>query len=379
MAATAMHGVVAAQHRAMPFTRLIDYGMDHADARRLLDDTVTGTPWQDVARTVGTAQQDRAASALREGYLVTAGEALQFAAAAFMFEQMAHEQDDDAKRAAYGRHLEAISSLAALRPDRLERLEVEFRHGKLSGWLTIPGRSIVGTVILWGGLSGWGAAFFQVAKAYNRRGLACVLAEGPGQGLPRLEYQLWLDALVIEGFARFVDIVENDARLDGPIAVQGNSFGGLYAAHLASRDERVRACVVNGAPPNPDLPEFHTARVQMTAAMGNGDAKYLTSVLDALAFDPLKHPIHCPLMVLAGESDPLAPSEVQRPFCDAGGQSTTRLVTWPDGEHTLYNHAAERNAVVGDWIVNVMTHAGDSANPGTFRPGATVDRSQRHD
>jgi pimeloyl-ACP methyl ester carboxylesterase len=365
-----MHGVAAAQHRAMPFTRLIDYGMDHADARRLLDDTATGSAWQDVARTVGAAQLDRAASALREGYLVTAGEALEFAAAAFMFEQMAHEQDDEAKRAAYGRHLEAISSLATLRPDRMERVEVEFRNGQLSGWLTIPPRSI-GTVIVWGGLSGWGAAFLQVAKAYNRRGVACLLAEGPGQGLPRLEYQLWLDVQVVEGFARFVDIVESDPRLNGPIAVHGNSFGGLYAAHLASRDGRVRACVVNGAPPNPDLPEFHTAVVQMTAAMGNGDTKYLTSVLDALAFDPIEHPIHCPLMVLSGESDPLAPSKVQRPFCEAGAQSTTRLVTWPDGEHTLYNHAAERDAVVGDWIVNVMTHAGDSANPATSRPGAT--------
>lgn len=68
------------------------------------------------------------------------------------------------------------------------------------------------------------------------------------------------------------------------VGVQGNSFGGLFAAHLAAQDKRVRACVVNGAPATPQLPPFRTARAQFAAALGTDDEDQLTAVLDRLRF-----------------------------------------------------------------------------------------------
>ena len=85
--------LVAAQHRAMPFTRLTDCGMDPADARRLLADTAAGTPWPDAAAALAEAQLERARRAQESGHRTTARQAYRFAAAALMFAQMAYQTD----------------------------------------------------------------------------------------------------------------------------------------------------------------------------------------------------------------------------------------------------------------------------------------------
>jgi len=198
-----MNSLAEAQHRAMPFTRLTDCGMDPADARRLLADTAAGTPWDDAAESLADAQLDRARTANDTGHPVTARQAYRFASAALMFAQMAHQTDTPRKRDLYARHTAATAEIAGL-----ERVEVPYRSGILTGWLCLPHtRSAEATVVVWGGLSGWGAAYLPVAGAYTARGLACLLAEGPGQGESRLSHGLYTDERVTEGYARFLDLV----------------------------------------------------------------------------------------------------------------------------------------------------------------------------
>ncbi len=47
------------------------------------------------------------------------------------------------------------------------------------------------------------------------------------------------------------------------------------------------------------------------------------------------------------------------PSAEAAG-TRRALRTWPDGEHTLYNHAAERDALVADWFAGRLTPASGS-------------------
>ncbi|WP_258574247.1 alpha/beta hydrolase family protein [Streptomyces shenzhenensis] len=347
--------LVAAQHRAMPFTRLTDCGMDPAAARRLLADTAAGTPWQDAAAAIAQTQLERARSAEESGHRTTARQAYRYASAAWMFAQMAHQTDTAEKRQLYARHTAAT---AALVPD-VERVEIPHRDGRLGGWLCLPPTGEAqATVIVWGGLSGWGAAYLPVADAYTSRGLACLLAEGPGQGESRLRHGLHVDERVTDGFARFVDLIEADPRLGGAIGVQGVSFGGLFAAHLAAADPRVGAVVVNGAPAAPTVPEFRTAREQMAAVVGTDDLGRVAEVMDALRFDPDRHRITCPLLLLHGGQDPLARYEDQEPFLRAADPATANVRIWPDGEHTLYNHAAQRDALTGDWFTDHLIDRG---------------------
>jgi alpha-beta hydrolase superfamily lysophospholipase len=116
--------------------------------------------------------------------------------------------------------------------------------------------------------------------------------------------------------------------------------------------------VVNGAPATPILPSFRAARAQITAAFGSDDVEYLSSVLDRLRFDPARDRIGCPVLVLHGGADPLVPdAAIQAPFAQAAGPRG-ELRTWPDGEHTLYNHADERNATVADWFHDHLASRG---------------------
>jgi len=353
--------LVAAQHRAMPYTRLTDCGMDPADARRLLADTAAGTPWQDAAAALARTQLERARVSEGAGHRTTARQAYRHASAAWMFAQMAYQTDTAEKRELYARHTAATAALAP----GVERVEITHHDSVLGGWLCLPEAATPrATVIVWGGLSGWGAAYLPVADAYTARGLACLLAEGPGQGESRLRHGLYVDEHVTEGFARFVDLVEADPRLGGAIGVQGISFGGLFAAHLAAADPRVGAVVVNGAPAAPTVPEFRTAREQMAAVVGTDDLARVTEVMDALRFDPDEHRITCPLLLLHGGQDPLARYEDQEPFLRAADPARATVRVWPDGEHTLYNHAAERDALTGDWFADHLTGQGTPKGQG---------------
>ncbi|MEH0573031.1 prolyl oligopeptidase family serine peptidase [Streptomyces sp. B21-108] len=349
---TSLPPLVAAQHRAMPFTRLTDCGMDPADARQLLTDTAAGTPWQAAAAAIAQTQLERARRAEDSEHRTTAWQAYRYASAAWMFAQLAHQRDTVEKRDLYARHTAATAALAPA----VERVEIPYRDGRLGGWLCLPPTGEAqATVIVWGGLSGWGAAYLPVADAYTSRGLACLLAEGPGQGESRLRHGMYVDERVTDGFARFLDLVEADTRLGGAIGIQGISFGGLFAAHLAAADPRVGAVVVNGAPAAPSVPEYRTAREQMAAVVGTDDLSRVTEVMDALRFAPHKHRIACPLLVLHGGQDPLARYEDQEPFLRAADPATATVRIWPDGEHTLYNHAAERDALTGDWFTDHLT------------------------
>ena len=145
---------VAALHRAMPYTRLVDCGMNPADARVLLAATTAGQAWAEVA---GELARDRSAavqSALAAGHRLTAAQSARWAAGAALFAQMADNEDTPRKRRLYRRYVDLVSQVADLSEPALERGELPYRDGRLVGWLGLPpsGRAAA-TVVLWGGLS----------------------------------------------------------------------------------------------------------------------------------------------------------------------------------------------------------------------------------
>ena len=88
-----------------------------------------------------------------------------------------------------------------------------------------------------------------------------------------------------------------------------------------------------GAPATPQLPPFRTARSQFAAAFGTDDEDQLTAVLDRLRFDPARHRIGCPVLVLHGGADPLVPEPgIQAPFAEAAGPRWT-AAQLAHGEH----------------------------------------------
>lgn len=338
-----------AHQRAMPLTRLLDCGMDPGDARRLHARISEGEPWDAVAETIATERLQHADRAEAEGNIVTAGEARQRGIAALVYAQMAFNFDEPRKVALYRRLVAACRKLTPVFGLPFERVETGYSGKSLIGWLVRPASgSANGTVILFGGQSGWGIAYLPIARELARRGLATLLAEGPGQGETRIEQGLYLQAGVEAAYSRWVDVILDDPSLGAP-GIWGNSYGGLWAARTAGSDSRIRACCVNGSFAHPAILPFRTAFEQSAAMIGTEDRAMIEAVMEKLRFDPARDRIACPLLVLHGGADPLVALEDQQPFLDAAtGEAALRV--WPDGEHTIYNHSFERTALVGDWF-----------------------------
>ncbi|MBS0343503.1 MAG: alpha/beta hydrolase [Proteobacteria bacterium] len=339
-----------ALQRAMSMTRLLDCGMDFADAQALFRRTTAGEEWDQVAEALAQSQLDRARRAAAAGHWVTAVEAQAAALADLLFAQMAFNHDNARKRALYSQLATATRQLCGMPGSRLERVEVPFGERHLVGWLMRPPAAQAhGTVVVFGGQSGWGVAYLPIARALARRGLATLLAEGPGQGETRMNQGILVDVDMEAAFGQFVGFIASDASLGKP-GIWGNSVGGLWAARTAAADARIGACCVNGSFAAPALLPFRTFAEQAGAMLGTDDERAISQNFERMSFRPGRDRIACPLLVLHGGADPLVKLQDQQPFLDAATHADVTLRVWDDGEHTIYNHSAERTAFVADWF-----------------------------
>ncbi|MGW7518358.1 alpha/beta hydrolase family protein [Streptomyces sp. NPDC054796] len=339
----------AALLRAMPLSRMLDYGMDHADAVHLAHADVS-EPWHEVATRLAEAQSARAEAAAGRGDTETAVACYRRATASLIFGQMAFNTDRPAKRALYVRLIRAYEAAAELDTElRVERLSVPFRRSHCTAWFVSRSGARPGpAVVIVGGQSGWGPAFHRQAEALAMRGLSAVLFEAPGQGDTRMTGGLHLDGNVDGAFSAALDAVRARTGCDGPYGVWGNSFGGLLAARAAVHDSRFGACCVNGAGARPEPLPFRTAREQSRALLGVGTDDEAAAVLRTLWLDPAADRTSAALLVLHGGNDPLVSLAQQKVFLGLSAHSALRV--WDDGDHTMYNHSAERTEFVCDWF-----------------------------
>lgn len=356
-----------ALQRAMPVTRLLDCGMDYADAASLFQRTTAGERWDEVAEDLAVRQFARAADARDAGFFVTAREAQASGIACLVFAQMAFNFDVARKRSLYGRIQTAGQALAEISDLALERVLLPHAGSNLVGWLVQPPERETGAcIVLFGGQSGWGLAYLPIARALATRGIATLLAEGPGQGETRLDHRLYVDIDVPAAYQAFVAYLDQHRHF-ASIGIWGNSFGGLWAAKTAALEPKVKACCINGCIAFPSILPFRMAAEQSRAMLGKDDDRAVQSNFDRMRWRPKEDRIHCPLLVLHGGNDRMIQLSDQQPFLDSAETNDVTLRTWPDGEHTIYNHAAERTALVADWFVERLTHK-RSSTTATPRP-----------
>src|SRR4051794_41964968 len=87
----------------MPCTRLVDCGMDGADARPLLAATAAGGDWAEVATGLAGNHAAAADAALAAGHRLTALQHARWAVGAALFAQMAITEDTPRKHELYRR------------------------------------------------------------------------------------------------------------------------------------------------------------------------------------------------------------------------------------------------------------------------------------
>ncbi len=347
--------LAAALHRAIPITRMVDYGVPLGDALEVHGRTGGDHPpqWDDVCEELARRRVTAAQQAELSGCSLTASQAWRAASALLQCGQLAFNADGPRKKALYEQAHAALECHARLGDD-LTPFTRQTPHGTLHGWLVGPvAMPVKGAVIVVGGLSGWGGSYLDIGRALSARGLLAILAEGPGQGLTRMRGGMHLDRETLPLFKEFLTHAQEDL-LASRLGVWGNSFGGLLAAGLAAGDRRVQAVCINGAPLTPGVPPFRTAREQMEALFGTTGEQALSMRLEMLGLDSRHHRIAGAMLVVEGGRDPIVPLGEQKSFFALAEPSRTRLLTWEDGEHTIYNHAEERNALVADWFAQQL-------------------------
>ncbi|POM23310.1 2,6-dihydropseudooxynicotine hydrolase [Actinomadura rubteroloni] len=348
----------AAHQRAMPMQRLLGNGMDYADAVALYAAVDGGEPWPDAAARLGAAGAARARRALAAGHRHSALGWFRRASACHRFGQVPLPDADPRKRAMYRDLIDTYGAAGELLDPPLEHVRVPHRDGTLAAWLHRPAGVVrPPVVLLFGGFDGWREEYDTAARALVRRGLAVLLADGPGQGESRLFGGVHMDLDdpddVCAALGAFVTVAEKHPLLGGPTGVWGNSMGGYLAARFAARDARVAAVCVNGGTDRPAeiLDRFPRFAAKVQLLYGTPEPEPAVAALRRCVLTPdLLASVTCPLLVLHGTPDRIFLIESAHRVYD-GVRSTDRtFLEWEDGDHCIYNHTYEKHTAVGDWF-----------------------------
>jgi len=313
------------------------------------------------AERLGDRNLARARDALMRGHRHSARSWFFLASACFRFGQGVLADADPRKRGLYRRMLDAFGRGGQLSEPKFERIEVAWRHGKLSGWLMRAQPSARRPVVIQMCGIGGSREEYEVGCRYLlERGVSAVLVDAPGQGETRLFGGLHLDEHVIDAITAFLGIVVADRGCDGRVGLWGNSAGGWLAAHAAAADPRVGACCVVGGTDRPTeivdrFPRFMAEVQQMT---GQSDPDEAREILDRMVLDTerLRH-LRCPLAVVHGTPDQVFRVEGARRIHEGASSPDKTLIEFPDGDHCVTNRSHEKHTLVADWFVDRLVRS----------------------
>ncbi|MCS7482511.1 alpha/beta hydrolase family protein [Umezawaea endophytica] len=338
--------------RQFSLDRTTGYGVDHADAVELRARVLGGQDWQSAAVELAEATARRADG---DGVTPTTRIALLRRSSALLrMGQMMILTDTDDRRALFAEAAQRYARAAELAGDR-ERVVLDTEGGPVVGWLVPATGVAVASVVVIGGVEGWAMDFDSLGDAFSARGIDALLLDGPGQGETRLSHHHYLTADWRAAYSRAVDFL--DARAPGrPLGIVGNSMGGSFAMAFAAADQRIRACVDNGGIPAPwAVPPSGTFFTKMLTFCGTGEAERGLAAWRTVT--PLARGVNTDyrLLVVHGGADPLVTDDWARELLRDAPAGGREMVVFSDGDHCVYNHRNDRDALITDWTRQRLT------------------------
>ena len=220
-------------------SRAIAAGVDACEYDTITSSLGSAGQWTAAFRRAGAVHLDAAKQAETGGNLVSAGDAYLAAAACFHISTTVPTED-------HAGHIEAADAmqcaLALIQPSAYEVTGATFR-----GTFT-PNTDDASAplVVVVPGLDSSRAEFHSNCVALQRRGLATLAIDGPGQGAlaPVTTLCSNYDAVVSEA----LDLVLATAPAPRSIGMMALSLGGFYGALALAHDQRVRVGVTVSGP-----------------------------------------------------------------------------------------------------------------------------------
>jgi esterase/lipase len=339
--------------RQFSLERLMGYGLAYADVIELRARVLEGEEWEVAATALAEVALKQANTASKGAARMTRILYLRRASALLRMSQMMMLVDTPERRSIFARAATIYDEAAKLRSDR-QRVLIETDSRPLVGWLIpAPGGGVASAIVI-GGVEGWAMDFDSLGEALAVRGIDALMLDGPGQGETRFDHNHYLSVHWSDAYRSAIDFLERRSA-GHRIGFIGNSIGGSFAMAMACIDERVSACCCNGGVIKPTLARGKTTFfAKMIAACGTDNEEEALAAWGAV--DPLAPTIPprpgkgYPLLIVQGGKDPMIPTAASEMLLAAAPTDDKEMVVFSDGDHCIYNHRDDRDALIADWV-----------------------------
>jgi len=352
--------------------RAADFGDVDRVGRRLNARAHDNQAWFEEWDRMAREAEARAHAAEAKGRTVTACEAYLRAATYYFVGERFLSHEDGAKLSAYKKCLECFERGARAAIPGFEKVAIPYEGGHLSAYFLPPVGGVSSsypTVVFFDGLDICKEITAHYARELTRRGMACLVVDGPGQGeslriqgIPsRYDYEVAAKACV--------DYIENRPGPDkNRIGVMALSMGGYYAPRCAAFEKRFKACVSWGA-----HYDYHALWVERRKVMESGGSRvsaprfHLPWVLGVDTMDEameqlrpftlkdVAKKIACPILICHGERDSIVPVAVAHQLFDEIPHKNKELKIFNaeegGAEHCQVDAIQIITAFVSDWML----------------------------
>jgi len=340
--------------RQYSLERTMGYGIDYADALELRSRVLAGQSWQAAATDLaeiclGFVQRapERAGAPSRIAYLRRASALLRMSQAMML-------SDSDERRAIFQRAAHLYAEAGELAGDCSPVL-IETPGGPLAGWLHPARGDAVASVMVIGGVEGWGMDFSSLGDALAARGIDGYMLDGPGQGETRFVHGHYLAPDWQAAYRAVTDYL-SERNPGRPIGFIGNSMGGSFAMAYAVADKRIKACCNNGGPIAPWMaPQEGTFFSKMMSFANTTDKQVAVDAWRTAAPAETGPNEGYPLLLIHGNEDPLVSNQLADMLYQQAPTEDKHMVVFSDGDHCIYRHKQDRDILMSDWMRTRLT------------------------
>ena len=204
---------------------------------------------------------------------------------------------------------------------------------------------------------------FMVADGALKRGISCLLVDGPGQGgtLRRERIHNRYDYEVPVG--RCIDYLETRGDVDlSRIAVSGTSLGGYYAARAASFEHRLAAAISHGAIWSvnelwSDAGDEHGLAGHIKWVFGTRTMEEALKKGEGFKLEGVLGNMQCPYLIVHGGHDVLGVKQATKVYEHAKDNGVDVTIKFLSEEETGAEHCQHDNPTIGeeymfDWLAH---------------------------
>lgn len=343
----------------------------HRVGERLSDKVGDDDAWFAEWRQAGDKLKALADEEDSAGHRLTAAGAYLRACCYYQMGERFRLPKDDVALAVYRESVDCFRRYAErIDTPHIEPVEVPFESGSLPAYFVHAAATHSGpgpAMVFFDGLDiTKELQFCHGVNELSRRGINCLIVDGPGngetirlRGLPlRYDYE-------VAGTAAYEYLAKRPDIATDRIGVMAISLGGYYAPRCASKEPRFAACVAWGA-----IWDYHAtwkrrveAAYQTSLSVAGDHIAWVLGVesideaigkLEDFRLEPVVGDLRCPMLITHGERDAQISVDDARRLHDAAGSAnkTLRLFTQEEGgaQHCQIDYSIRGASVIADWL-----------------------------